>query len=148
MMAKNMMAMAVGLHHTSDLDGEPVVVGVYGKEVILDCYWCDPGRFNRRDIRICMDQLVKRLKMKKGPLHFWDDVGVRKRDRQTKLETTGTSAIQFILTSNITLHCLDKLSRVYVNIFSCKDFDEGCARAFISDFFKAHSIRIHVIYRQ
>jgi len=147
-MNRDTMTMKIGLKYLRDLDGKPIVSGIYGKEVILDCYYCDVTLFNRRDIRRFMNQLVKRLKMKKGPLHFWDDVGVPKRYRQTKLATTGASAVQFILTSNITIHCLDKLHRVYVNIFSCKDFSEGEAKQFVQTFFNAFTVRIHVLYRQ
>lgn len=143
----DMMTKPIGLHHTNDIDGEPVVSGIYGKEVILDCYECNKEKFNRRDLRKFFTRLVKLLDMKKGDLHFWDDVGVPKAQRQTRLETTGTSAVQFILTSNITIHCLDLLGRVYVNIFSCKDFKEGEAKAFVQEWFNAKWVRLHVVYR-
>ena len=130
-----------------NLDGELVRSGYYGMELALDCFQCDVSKFNRRDIRKYFNGLVKLLKMKKGDLHFWDDVGVPKKEKQTNPMTTGTSAIQFILTSNITLHTLDLLGNVYVNIFSCKDFKTGEARAFTQNFFTAKSVREHVITR-
>ena len=139
--------MNIGLKIVNDIDGDPVVSGCYGKEAAFDCYNCDITKFNRKDLRKFFTQLVKLLKMKKGDLHFWDDVGVAKKDKQTRLETTGTSAVQFILTSNITVHCLDKLARVYINIFSCKDFDEGNAKTFIQNWFDAKWVRTHVMYR-
>jgi S-adenosylmethionine/arginine decarboxylase-like enzyme len=149
-MKKNpdVMNMPVGITVHNDLDGEPIVGGTYGKEVMLDCYDCDVTKFNRRELRKFFNRLVKLLDMQKGDLHFWDDVGVPKSERQTKLETTGTSAIQFILTSNITVHCLDKLARVYVNIFSCKDFETGAAKMFVWDWFSCGSVRAHTAYRR
>lgn len=141
------MRKPIGLTRSNDIDGEPTVSGTYGKEVILDCYECDKSKFNRRELRRFFTQLVRLLGMKKGDLHFWDDVGVPKAQRQTSLETTGTSAVQFILTSNITIHCLDILGRVYVNVFSCKDFDEGQAKAFVQNWFRAKWVRLHVVYR-
>lgn len=141
------MSMPIGLQRGNDIDGEPVVSGIYGKEVAFDCYGCDTSKFNRKELRKFFTRLVKLLKMKKGDLHFWDEVGVLKKDRETRLETAGTSAVQFILTSNITIHCLDKLSRVYINIFSCKDFEEGQAKAFVQEWFSAKFLRMHVIYR-
>jgi len=138
----------VGLKIIIDLDGYPLISGIYGKEVAFDCYLCDVAKFNRKSLRTFFDKLVKLLDMEKGDLHFWDDVGVPDEEKQTKFETTGTSAIQFILTSNITVHCLDKLERVYINIFSCKDFNTGQARTFIQEWFKADSIRVHVLWRQ
>lgn len=141
------MAMPVGLSIVNDLEGEPRISGLYGKELMLDCYQCDTSKFNRTSIRQFFNELVKLLDMKKGDLHFWDDWRVPKAQRQTKYETTGTSAVQFILTSNITIHCLDKLERVYLNIFSCKDFDEIDAQQFTQKWFEPTSIRSHRIYR-
>jgi len=143
----DMMRKTVGLSKTNDIDGEVIVTGIYGKEVILDCYQCDVGKFNRRELRKFFTKLCKLLKMKKADLHFWDDVGVPKKDQQTSIETKGTSAVQFIITSNITVHCLDRLGRVYVNIFSCKDFGEYEARAFVQGWFDAKWVRLHVVYR-
>ncbi len=137
----------IGLTEINDLDGEPVVQGTYGKELILDCYGCDPSLFTRKHLRRFFKGFVALLDMERGTLHFWDDVGVPEEERQTRLETKGTSAVQFILTSNITAHCLDLLGRVYVNVFSCKDFRNGPAKQYVQDFFKAKTVRSHVVYR-
>jgi S-adenosylmethionine/arginine decarboxylase-like enzyme len=83
--------------------------------------------------------------MQRAKLVFWDDVGVPEDQKQTLPHTTGTSAVQFILTSNITIHTLDKLKNVYINIFSCKDFDNYAALRFSSKYFEgkiAHSVFI------
>jgi len=132
---------------SKNLDGDLIRHGAYGLEIVLDCHGCDPSKFNRTDIRKYMNGLVKILKMKKGPLEFWDDWRVPKKYRQTDPNTKGTTAVQFILTSNITIHCLDILKNVYVNIFSCKDFDEGKAHQYTQDFFKAFTIRAHRLVR-
>ncbi len=141
------MRQTVGLKKINDIDGEKVVSGIYGKEVLLDCYECDVGKFNRTELRKFFTKLVNLLGMKKGDLHYWDDWRVPMNQRQTKLETTGTTAVQFMLTSNITVHSLDKLARVYVNIFSCKDFCEGKVKTFVQEWFSAKSVRMHVVYR-
>ncbi len=141
------MDFEVGLKNIHNLDGELIVSGIYGKEAVYDCYHCDPKTFNRTSLRKFFNGLIGLLDMKKGDLHFWDDYQVPKKERQTSIETTGTSAIQFILTSNITVHCLDKLERVYVNIFSCKDFSEYDAKTFIQNWFDAKVIRIHILKR-
>lgn len=141
------MSHPVGIEFTRDLEGHSRVTGVYGKEVLLDCYYCDPETFNRESLEKYFNQLIEILGMQKGDLYFWDDVGVPEEERQIKPETKGTTAIQFILTSNITVHCLDLLERVYVNIFSCKDFAEGIVKNFTQEWFKSKSISLHVIYR-
>ena len=96
---------------------------MYGKELILDLYNCDVSTFNRNSIMDYCEDIAKLIKVELGDLYFWDDVGVSRKERQTNPKTIGTSAVQFILTSNITIHTLDKLEQVYLNIFSCDEFN-------------------------
>lgn len=114
---------------------------LYGVELVLDLYNCDVSKFNRRSIGKYFTALCKLLKMKKCKRVFWDDVGVPIKERQTSPHTKGTTAIQFIITSNITIHCLDILEQAYVNIFSCKPFDLGKAQQFTQEWFNADSVR-------
>lgn len=107
----------------------------YGKELILDLHECDPATFTRKSIQGYFEELCELIDMEACDLHFWDDVGVPEEEKQTDPHTTGTSAIQFILTSNITIHTLDLLRCVYVNVFSCKDFDSDAAAEFTVKWF-------------
>ncbi len=138
----------IGLTTVKDLDGDEHISGIYGMEVLIDCYACNTKLFHRKYIRRYFKGLVELLDMQADDLHFWDDVGVPKEKRQTRAETKGTSAIQFILTSNITIHCLDILERVYVNIFSCKEFDAYKATRYTQDFFEAVRVHDKVVIRQ
>ncbi len=99
----------------------------YGKELILDLHGCKVESFTRGVIRAYCKSLCLAIDMQACVLHFWDDEGVPVEERQTSAKTKGTSAIQFITTSNITIHTLDLLGAVYVNIFSCKSFDDATA---------------------
>jgi len=107
----------------------------YGKELIIDLHKCDVSKFNRKDIEQYFIELCKLIDMERCDLHFWDDEGVPEEDKQTLPHTKGISAVQFILTSNITIHTLDLLENAYINIFSCKDFDFQTTLAFSKDFF-------------
>jgi S-adenosylmethionine/arginine decarboxylase-like enzyme len=113
----------------------------YGKELILDLKACDPRVFNRVDISEFFDQLCDRIDMEKGDRHFWDDVGVPPEERQTDPKTKGTSAVQFIITSNITIHTLDMLGTVYLNLFSCKDFDSDEVEEFTRVWFDGEVVK-------
>ncbi len=119
----------------------------YGFELILDLYDCDPGTFNRPSIEDYFEKLCKQIQMTRCDLHFWDDVGVPPEEQQTSPHTKGTSAVQFILTSTIVIHTLDLMGAVYINIFSCKEFDKDKAEAFSIDWFKADNCRAHLIER-
>ncbi len=109
----------------------------YGFELVLDLHGCDTSKFNRTDIDAFFTELCRRIDMQKCEVHFWDDVGVSLDEQQTSPHTKGTSAICFILTSSIVIHTLDMLEAVYVNIFSCKDFDADLAARFTREWFGA-----------
>lgn len=120
---------------------------MYGKELIIDLHDCNVERFNRNDIEEYFIELCKLIDMKRCELHFWDDLDVPDNEKQTSPHTTGTSAIQFILTSNITIHTLDILKSVYINIFSCKDFDEKHAERLTRSWFEGRVVQRKVIDR-
>ena len=108
----------------------------YGEELILDLHHCDPSLFTRESIAEYFNQICKLIDMQAEAVHFWDDLGLPEDERETEPHLKGTSAIQFIKTSNITIHTLDLLGNVYLNIFSCKEFDRSAAANFSADFFK------------
>ncbi|MCH8077848.1 MAG: S-adenosylmethionine decarboxylase [SAR324 cluster bacterium] len=108
----------------------------YGLELILDLKNCNKNQFSRREIDHFFSKLCELIKMEKCVVHFWDDVGVPPEEQQTDPHTKGTSAVCFILTSTITIHTLDLLGKVYVNIFSCKEFDPKAAEEFTREWFE------------
>lgn len=115
-------------------------INTYGKELILDLHNCDPSTFSRKSIRRYFKELCKLIDMERAKLTWWDDVGVPEEERQTEPHLTGTSAVQFIKTSNITIHSLDLLGQVYLNIFSCKDFDDDVAKGFSEKWFGGETV--------
>jgi len=112
----------------------------YGKELILDIHNCDPKKFNRNVIKKYFEELCKSIDMKRSKLTWWDDYNVPEEERQTESHLKGTSAVQFIMTSNITIHTLDLLGAVYINIFSCKDFDSETAKKITADWFNGNIV--------
>ena len=120
---------------------------IYGKELILDLHNCDSSTFTRKSIRKYFKKLCEKIDMNPEKLCWWDDYGLEPGFCQTLPHTKGTSAVQFILTSNITIHTLDILKNVYINIFSCKDFDAEIAKQFSSEWFKGTVVSSHIIER-
>lgn len=118
---------------------EDQIVSAYGYELILDLHGCNPSTFNRESLDSFFTEVCDLIDMERCGVHFWDDVGVPPEERQTSPLTKGTSAVCFILTSTIVVHTLDKLGAVYVNIFSCKEFDPAVARKFTEEWFQAGS---------
>lgn len=111
----------------------------YGKELILDLHGCTLPRtyFELETYIRCLCSLIG---MVEEDIHFW-----RYEDPEEYEEAPdhlkGTSVVQFIRTSNITVHTLDALEKVFINIFSCKDFDTEVAATFSKAYFNADSIK-------
>lgn len=119
----------------------------YGVELIIDMSQCNVTKFKRRDIKSYFMQLCELIDMEPEDCYFWDDFRVPKEKRQTNPKTKGTTAVQFILTSNITIHTLDLLGMVFINIFSCKDFKTEVAQEFTARYFGALNYKSTVIVR-
>lgn len=119
----------------------------YGRELILDLHGCDPATFKRSVIKKFMIECCKIMEVKRCDLHFWDDYGVPKAKQQTNPKTKGTSAIQFLLESNITIHTLDLLGKVFLNFFFCKEFDPRKMNALAEETFKGKIVNRHIVRR-
>jgi len=119
----------------------------YGYELIIDLHACDVSKFARKNIEEYMETVCKAINMEREDLHFWDYDGVPEKELPTEAHLLGTSAVQFITTSNIVIHTLDLLKAVYVNIFSCKEFDEKVAERITKEWFGAKQCRAQFIER-
>ena len=106
----------------------------YGKELILDLHDCNPELFNEKDLTRFFKELCELIDMQREPLHFWVYEDPEEKAKAPP-HLKGTSAVQFIQTSNITIHALDDLKAVYLNVFSCKDFESLDVMVFAKEFF-------------
>jgi S-adenosylmethionine/arginine decarboxylase-like enzyme len=102
----------------------------YGQEVIIDVHGCR-AIYTRDSIERFCAGLCELLDMQREDLFFWDYDGQPEEYAKAPAHLKGTSAVQFIRTSNITIHALDDLHRVYVNVFSCKPFDAAKVRRIV-----------------
>ena len=127
---------------------EPPGWPVYGTELILDLHECDASKFTRKAIERFFEELCELIDMERCDLHFWDDVGVPAEEQQTDPKTKGTSAVQFILTSTVVVHTLDLLQTVYVNVFSCKEYDTDVAAKFVAGWFNSGDWTASVVTRR
>lgn len=113
----------------------------YGKELILDLHDCDSSTFTRKSIRKFFKELCELIDMQKEKLVWWDFKGHPEEYKKAPPHLKGISAIQFIKTSNITIHTLDDLKRIYINIFSCKDFNANVVLEFAEKWFKSKDVK-------
>ena len=113
----------------------------WGKHLILDASGCSPksigcpitiGNFTR--------DLVKRIDMKAygEPQIVMFGTGNKK----------GYTLIQLIETSNITAHFVEENNTMYLDVFSCKDFDPSIVKQIVTEYFDAQNSYARVLLRQ
>ena len=119
----------------------------YGYELILDLHNCDSTLFYRGSITNFFQQLCHDINMEACDLHFWDDLHTPEDEKQTEPHTKGTSAVQFILTSSIVIHTLDDLGKVFINVFSCKEFDHDVVKELSTRWFSGTCVSQRFIKR-
>ena len=107
----------------------PLDPGNYGKELIVDLHDCDVRMMTKHCLENFLKSLCELIDMEMVGTHWWEDL-----DNEEE-HLAGISVVQFIKTSSITIHALTKLEHVYINIFSCKDFDVLNTSNFIKSWF-------------
>ena len=119
----------------------------YGKELILDLHECNPDVFTRYYINKFFKELCNEIDMEACKVAWWDYKGYPEEYKKAPRHLKGTSAIQFISTSNITIHTLDEMKRVYLNVFSCKNFCTDTAASFCANYFNGNVVNKQIITR-
>jgi S-adenosylmethionine/arginine decarboxylase-like enzyme len=61
---------------------------------------------------------------------------------------TGISGVQLIETSAIVIHTNDAHRDMYLDVFSCKEFEEATVRRVLDDFLSPSSVTCEVFYRK
>ncbi len=122
--------------------------GMYGKELIIDMKKCDISKFTRESIKGYFEELCDNvIDMQREDLHFWDDEGGPEGEKRTEDHVVGITAVQFIITSSIVIHALTNLKEAYINIFSCKEFNDNEALTFTRKWFDAGEFNRKVVER-
>ena len=110
---------------------------MYGKELILDIHHCDISKFNRKDIEAYLVELCDEvIDMERADLHWWDYEDEPEEYAKAPAHLKGISCVQFIMTSTIVIHSLEDLGKIFIDIFSCKNFSIEDVEKFTSEFFK------------
>ena len=63
-------------------------------------------------------------------------------------DVAGFSMTQFVETSLISGHFVDKTRNAYLDIFACKYFDAEAAGAYAASYFEAADYTLHVLLRK
>lgn len=111
---------------------------MYGKELIVDLHGCGNLPTTREKLKIFFVDLCGLIEMEREDLNFWDYDGDPDGYLNAPSHLKGTTAVQFIRTSNITIHCIDEQKKVFLNTFSCKEFDPKKVIDFSVEYFDGH----------
>jgi S-adenosylmethionine/arginine decarboxylase-like enzyme len=86
-------------------------------------------------------KLVKEIDMKAfGEPHI-----VRFGDNEY---VAGYTLVQLIETSNIMAHFVEETNDIYLDVFSCKDFDAEIVEKIVREYFQPENIKTTVLIRQ
>jgi len=113
----------------------------WGKHLILDAAGCSPKRIGSATvIKNFTKDLVKQIDMVAygEPKIVMFGTGNKK----------GYTLIQLIETSNIAGHFVEENNTMYLDVFSCKDFDAEIVKKLVREYFNAQSFSSRVLLRQ
>ena len=113
----------------------------WGKHLILDAAGCSPKRIGSAVvIKNFTNELVRRIDMTAygDPQIVMFGTGNKK----------GYTLIQLIETSNIAAHFVEENNTMYLDVFSCKDFDAEIVKDLVSEYFDAQKFSSRVLMRQ
>jgi S-adenosylmethionine/arginine decarboxylase-like enzyme len=119
----------------------PTVLRTWGKHLILDAADCSPKMIGSEVVVANFARsLVKRIDMVAygQPQVVMFGTGSKK----------GYTLVQLIETSNITAHFVEENNSMYLDVFSCKDFDPQVVEEAVKEFFDAKYFNRKVILRQ
>ena len=113
----------------------------WGKHLIIDAKGCFPARAQDPEyIRSFTKELVRRIEMTPcgdtQVVHFAEGT-----------DLAGWTMIQLIETSSIMGHFLDANGDLYLDVFSCKDFEEQRVMDVLEHFFSPDEIKHQVVMR-
>jgi len=113
---------------------------IFGQELIMDIYDCDPKILkSKKKILEYSDKICELIKVKK----YGKAIAIRFGTGFA----AGFSLVQLIETSLVSGHFSEQWNRAFINIFSCKSFDDKIAKDFTKKFFKAKKVKSRTLTR-
>jgi S-adenosylmethionine/arginine decarboxylase-like enzyme len=115
---------------------------IYGKELILDLINCDPKIIrSKKKILEYSTRLCNLIKVKKYGKPIVERFALHLD------HAAGYSLVQLIESSLVSGHFSELWNRAFINIFSCKDFDDKKVVVFTKKLFNAKKIKKRILIR-
>ena len=116
-------------------------IGFWGKHLTIDCGGCSSAITNKEVVKAFVRYLVARIEMK-----AFGDIWIESFGEEE--DKAGFTFFQPIMTSNISGHCVDATGELYLDVFSCKEFDEAIVEDIVRQIFEPDSVTCRVVYRK
>ena len=111
----------------------------WGFHMLADIGKCNNSILDGEKIKAFLAELVPAIKMQA--------VGPPILKRFGEGDKMGWSAVQLISTSTVTLHAVEANRTAYLDVFSCKDFDQQVVLAMVRKHFGTNEIVYEFLYR-
>jgi S-adenosylmethionine/arginine decarboxylase-like enzyme len=114
----------------------------WGYHLMLDCSECDVDMMrDKQNIYNFVKELIKDIEMVAHgePIIEFLCPGDPSKE--------GYSLMQLITTSSITGHFIDYDKHIYLDVFSCKEFDPNIVKGVVEKFFGSRKMRMNFITR-
>jgi S-adenosylmethionine/arginine decarboxylase-like enzyme len=112
----------------------------YGKHLMITAVSCNENLLDLKTITSFLKDLVPAIDM----IAYGEPIAARFGEG---IEV-GISAVQLITTSAITLHTNDAAGDMYLDVFSCKWFDEDVVRDVVKQYFGPEHMTSNVVLRE
>lgn len=114
----------------------------WGYHVMMDCWNSDRVPMqSRRTVEQFIKELVQRIDME--PIgEPWIEYTAGHDPNKA-----GFTATQIIVTSSIVAHFVDATGSIYLDVFSCKNFDIETVESVVKKYFKPEKIRVNFVTR-
>ena len=112
----------------------------WGYHLMLDCSGCK-GITDADNIRNFVKKLVTAIDMVAVGEPWIERTAIGMPDKE------GFSMYQLIVTSNISAHFIDEARHIYLDVFSCKEFDIEIVKAVVTAYFNPTKMKVNFVTR-
>ena len=114
----------------------------WGYHLMLDCDNCDIKKMtDKNNIKLFIKELVGAINMVAVGEPWIEETAIGIPEKE------GFSMYQLIVTSNISAHFVNLPKQIYLDVFSCKEFNKQFVIEVVSKFFNPTSINQNFIIR-
>lgn len=112
----------------------------YGKHMMLTCEGCNDNLLSVDTMKEFLKELADKIDM----IRYGEPIAARFGDGCQ----VGISAVQLITTSALTVHTNDQARDMYLDVFSCKWFEEETVMAVVNKYYAPKQITHQIVIRK